>query len=193
MLMTYIWLGMLCAAVLWGAGAGTLDAVSAAVTNGAQSAVTLCVGLAGALMLWSALMELLRRSGLLTGLTKLTRPLLRRIYPSAFSAPDGGGDAAALNFAANLLGLGSAATPAGLRAAKAMAKRSGGTASNELCALVVMNTASVQLIPATVAAVRASLGSAAPFDILPCVWLASICSVCAGLGAAKFLGRLFPA
>ena len=176
MLMTYIWLGMLCAAVLWGAGAGTLDAVSAAVTNGAQSAVTLCVGLAGALMLWSALME-----------------LLRRIYPSAFSAPDGGGDAAALNFAANLLGLGSAATPAGLRAAKAMAKRSGGTASNELCALVVMNTASVQLIPATVAAVRASLGSAAPFDILPCVWLASICSVCAGLGAAKFLGRLFPA
>ena len=162
MLMTYIWLGMLCAAVLWGAGAGTLDAVSAAVTNGAQSAVTLCVGLAGALMLW------------LAGLTKLTRPLLRRIYPSAFSAPDGGGDAAALNFAANLLGLGSAATPAGLRAAKAMAKRSGGTASNELCALVVMNTASVQLI-------------------LPCVWLASICSVCAGLGAAKFLGRLFPA
>ena len=73
-----------------------------------------------------------------------------------------------------------------------MAKRSGGTASNELCALVVMNTASVQLIPATVAAVRASLGSAAPFDILPCVWFASVCSVCAGLSAAKLLERFFP-
>lgn len=193
MLMTYIWMGMVCAAVLWGAGAGTLDAVSAAVTSGAQSAVTLCVGLAGALMLWSALMELARRSGLLDALTRLLRPLLRRIYPSAFAAPDGGGDAIALNFTANLLGLGSAATPAGLRAAKAMAKRSSGAASDELCALVVMNTASVQLVPATVAAVRASLGSTVPFDILPCVWLASVCSVCAGLGAAKLLGRLFPA
>ena len=193
MLMTYIWLGMAAAAVLWGAGSGTLEAVSAAVTGGAQSAVTLCVSIAGALMLWSALMELMRQSGLLAGLTKLLRPLLRRVYPHAFSDPDGGGDAIALNFTANLLGLGSAATPAGLRAAKAMARRSGGAASDELCALVVMNTASVQLIPATVAAVRAGLGSAAPFDILPCVWFASVCSVCAGLGTAKLLGRFFPA
>ena len=193
MLMTYIWLGMVCAAVLWGAGAGTLPAVSAAVTEGAQSAVTLCIGLAGALMLWSALMELMKQGGLLAGLTRLLRTLLRRLYPRAFSAPDGGGDAIALNFTANLLGLGSAATPAGLRAARAMARRSGGTASNELCALVVMNTASVQLLPATVAAVRASLGSAAPFDILPAVWFASVCSVSAGLLTAKLLGRLTPA
>ena len=193
MLMPWIWLGMAAAALLRGAGTGTLEAVSAAVAVGAQSAVTLCVGLAGALMLWSAFMELLRQSGLLEHLTKLLRPLLRRIYPTAFAAPDGGGDAIALNFTANLLGLGSAATPAGLRAAKAIAKRSGGTASDELCALVVMNTASVQLIPATVAAVRASLGCAAPFDILPCVWLASVCSVCAGLLAARLFARLFPA
>ena len=193
MLLTYIWLGMVAAALLWGAHAGTLEAVSAAVTGGAQSAVTLCVSIAGALMLWSALMELLRQSGLLAALTKLLRPLLRRVYPTAFASPDGGGDAIALNFTANLLGLGSAATPAGLRAAKALARRAGGTASDELCALVVMNTASVQLIPATVAAVRASLGSAAPFDILPCVWFASVCSVCAGLLAAKVLSRCFPA
>ena len=92
MLMTYIWLGMVCAAVLWGAGAGTLPAVSVAVTEGAQSAVTLCIGLAGALMLWSALMELMKQGGLLAGLTRLLRPLLRRLYPRAFSAPDGGGD-----------------------------------------------------------------------------------------------------
>ena len=77
----------------------------------------------------------------------LLRPLLRRIYPAAFETPDGGGDAIALNFTANLLGLGSAATPAGLRAAKAMAKRSGGTASDELCSLVVMNTASASYLP----------------------------------------------
>ena len=193
MLMTCIWLGMVLLAVLWGAAAGTLPAVSAAVTEGAQSAVTLCIGLAGALLLWSALMELLRQGGLLRELTRLLRPLLRRIYPAAFAAPEGGGDEIALNFTANLLGLGSAATPAGLRAAKAMARRSRGVATGELCALVVMNSASVQLLPATVAALRASLGAAQPFDILPCVWLTSLCSVCAGLGAAKLLGRLFPA
>ena len=193
MLMTCIWLGMVLLAVLWGAAAGTLPAVSAAVTEGAQSAVTLCIGLAGALLLWSALMELLRQGGLLRGLTRLLRPLLQRIYPAAFAAPEGGGDDIALNFTANLLGLGSAATPAGLRAAKAMARRSRGVATGELCALVVMNSASVQLLPATVAALRASLGAAQPFDILPCVWLTSLCSVCAGLGAAKLLGRLFPA
>ena len=191
--MAYIWLGMVCVSVLWGAAAGTLGAVSAAVTEGAAGAVTLCIGLAGPLLLWSGLMELLRRSGLLRALTRLLRPLLRLICPRAFESPDGGGDDLALNFTANLLGLGSAATPAGLRAAKAMARRSRGVASDELCALVVMNTASVQLIPATVAALRGSLGAAAPFDILPCVWLTSLCSVCAGLAAAKLLQRLFPA
>ena len=128
MLMTYIWLGMVLVSVLWGACAGTLPAVSAAVTEGAQGAVTLCLGLAGTLLLWSAIMELMRQSGMLRGLTALLRPLLRRIYPMAFSEPEGGGDDVALNFTANLLGLGSAATPAGLRAAKAMARRSRSTA-----------------------------------------------------------------
>ena len=190
MLMTWIWLGMVAAAVLYGAAAGTLPAVSAAVTSGAGNAVTLCVGLAGALLLWSALMELLRQSGLLAALTRALRPLLRRVYPAAFAVPDGGGDDIALNFTANLLGLGSAATPPGLRAAKALAKQGRGAA--ELSCLVVMNSASVQLIPATVAALRGSLGAAAPFDILPCVWLTSLCSVAAGLAAVKALGRLFP-
>ena len=192
MLMTWVWLGMVCAAILYGAFAGTLPAVSAAVTEGAAGAVTLCLKLAGALLLWSGLMELMRQCGLVQDLAGVLRPLLRRVYPRAFSAPDGGGDDVVLNFTANLLGLGSAATPPGLRAAKAMARGQVGTASNELCALVVMNSASVQLIPATVAALRASLGAAAPFDILPCVWLTSLCSVCAGLAAAKLLGRLFP-
>ena len=192
MLMTWIWLGMVAAAVLYGAFAGTLPAVSAAVTAGAGDAVTLCVGLAGALLLWSALMELMRQSGLLGALTRLLRPLLRRLYPTAFASPDGGGGDIALNFTANLLGLGSAATPPGLRAAKALARRSGGAATPELAALVVMNSASVQLIPATVAALRASLGAAAPFDILPCVWLTSLCSGAARLAAVKLLGRCFP-
>ena len=94
------------------------------------------------------------------------------------------------NVSANLLGLGSAATPLGIRAACRMARGCGGTASDELCLLVVLNTASIQLIPATVSGVRAAAGSASPLDILPAVWLASAMSVTAGLLAAGALARL---
>lgn len=188
MLMSWIWLGMVAVSILYGAASGTLGAVSAAVTDGAGSAVTLCLGLAGAVCLWSAVMELMRQSGLLTALARLLRPILRHVYPRGFADPDCAG-AVTLNFTANLLGLGNAATPAGLKAASYLARQSPGAASDELCRLVVMNTASVQLIPATVAAVRASLGAAAPFDILPCVWVTSLCSVCAGLLTARLLER----
>lgn len=189
MLMAYIWLGMVAASVLFGAANGTLSAVSAAVTEGAGAAVTLCIGIAGAICLWSALMEVMRQSGLAAALSRLLRPLLRAIYPKSFSDP-ACADAVSANFTANLLGLGNAATPAGLRAVERMRQLSGSsTVSDEMCRLVVMNTASVQLIPATVAAVRASLGAAAPFDILPCIWITSLCSVSAGLLAAKLLER----
>ena len=88
---------------------------------------------------------------------------------------------------ANLLGLGNAATPAGIRAAKAL--RRGETATDSLCRLTVLNSASIQLIPATVCALRASAGSRSPFDILPAVWLSSLCSAGAGLLAEKLLRR----
>ena len=189
MLLSYLWLGMLAIAVLFGAWTGTLPAVSAAVTEGAGSAVTLVLGLAGALALWSALLEVLRRGGLTGALSRVLRPLLRGLYPEAFRDP-ACAEAISANFSANLLGLGNAATPAGLRAATRMAARSGHVASDELCRLIVMNTASVQLLPATVAALRGSLGSAAPFEILPCVWISSLCSVCVGLLCARALERL---
>ena len=192
MLMSYLWLGIAAVSVLYGAYAGTLNAVAAAVTEGAQSAVTLCIGIAGAVALWSAVMEVMAQSGLLAALARLLRPLLRRIYPESFRDRECA-EALSVNFTANLLGLGNAATPAGLRAAARMAQRTPGIAGNELCRLVVMNTASVQLIPATVAAVRASLGAAAPFDILPCVWITSLCSVSAGLLTARVLERVWKA
>ena len=95
------------------------------------------------------------------------------------------------NISANLLGLGNAATPMGIAAVRRMQKNSRpGEATDEMCLLIVMNTASIQLLPTTVAAVRASLGAAAPFDILPAVWLTSIASVGMGILAAKLLRRL---
>ena len=88
-------------------------------------------------------------------------------------------------------GLGNAATPLGIRAARRMAQGCGGTASHELCLLVVLNSASIQLLPTTVAGVRSALGSADPFDILPAVWTASLLSVLAGLAAAKLFARIW--
>ena len=91
---------------------------------------------------------------------------------------------------ANLLGLGNAATPLGIQAAQRMARNSGGVATDELCLLVTLNTASLQLFPATAASLRAAAGCAAPFDILPAVWLASSLSVCAGIVSARLLAKI---
>ena len=97
-----------------------------------------------------------------------------------------------MNVSANLLGLGNAATPAGVRAAQAMARElRGSKASDELCLLVVLNTASIQLLPVTIAAVREAAGAAVPFDILPAVWVTSLCSVTAGLLTGKCLSRVW--
>ena len=100
-------------------------------------------------------------------------------------------DAISANVSANLLGLGSAATPLGLQAARRLARKSPGTASDSLCMLVVCNTASIQLIPTTVASVRAAQGCAAPFDILPAVWLASALSVGVGILACTIFSKIW--
>ena len=95
------------------------------------------------------------------------------------------------NVSANLLGLGNAATPMGVRAAQEMARLAPeGVASNELCRLVVLNTASIQLLPVNIAAIRAACGAEAPFDILPAVWISSAVSLAVGLTAAKLMERL---
>ena len=124
-------------------------------------------------------------------LSSALSPLLRALFPRASRDSETLG-ALSANVSANLLGLGNAATPMGIRAAQGMAAQSKrGVASSELCLLVVINTASIQLLPTTVASVRAAAGSAAPFDILPAVWLASLISVTVGLSAAKLMARLW--
>ena len=175
--------------VLFGLLGGTLDAVSAAALSGAASAVTLCLSMAGVICLWTGVMEVMERSGLAGKLARLFRPLLRRLLPRA-SRDEETLSAVSANVSANLLGLGNAATPLGLKAAARMAKNSGGVASDELCLLVVLNTASIQLIPATVASLRAAAGCETPFDILPAVWLTSLLALAAGLGMASLLRRL---
>lgn len=190
MAMAWIWTAMVALSVLCGVFTGRMDAVGAAALEGAAAAVDLCVGMLGGICLWMGVMELMERCGLAAGLARLFRPLLRRLLPHSSEDKE---TLAALsaNMSANLLGLGNAATPLGIRAARRMAAGCGGTASDELCRLVVLNTASIQLLPTTVASVRSACGSAAPLDLLPAVWLSSLLSVAAGLAAARLLQRIW--
>ena len=190
MAMPYFLTGLFSLSLLFGCATGQLSAVSAAALTGAQSAVELCLSMAGAICLWSGVMTLMDRCGLSEKLAALLRPLLRRILPNA-SRDSETLAALSANVSANLLGLGNAATPLGIRAATRMAQGCGGVASDELCRLVVLNTASIQLLPPTVAAVRSAHGCAAPFDILPAVWLSSVLSVSAGLLAARVLQAIW--
>ena len=187
--MAIIWTGMVVVSVIFGLFSGQMDAVSQAALTGAGSAVQLCLSMAGVLCLWSGVMEIMNRCGLSRRLARVFRPLLRRLLPRA-SRDDETLSAVSANVSANLLGLGNAATPLGVQAACRMARGQNGVASDELCLLVVLNTASIQLVPATVASVRAAAGAAAPLDILPAVWLSSALSVTVGLLAAKALARL---
>ncbi len=161
-----------------------------ALLQGAQEALPFCLSIAGGLCFWSALMELAERCGLAARLAKALHPILCKLFPESAAQPDIL-SALAENLSANLLGLGNAATPAGIRAAKGRA-RLGDRAQDELALLVVVNTASLQLVPGTIAAVRASAGAASPFDIMPAVWLCSLLSVGAGLSAAAIFRRLWP-
>ena len=189
-MMSMLWTGMVAAAILCGLATGRGPEVAAAAMEGARAAVDLCLSIAGMLCLWSGVMQVMRRSGLSGQLSRLLRPLLGRLFPEA-AGDRRIMDSISANVSANLLGLGNAATPLGIEAAKGLAKKSPGRASDGLCMLIVCNTASIQLIPTTVAAVRAAEGCAAPFDILPAVWLASGLSVCAGILACKLLSRLW--
>lgn len=189
MLMGAVWLAMLILSVAAAVGTGRLGVLTPAALAGAQSAIALCISIAGALCLWSGVAKVMERAGLTEKLGRLMRPLLSRLFPQASRDPLALGYLTA-NVSANLLGLGNAATPMGIAAVKRM-QRAAKTAeaTDEMCLLIVMNTASIQLLPTTVASVRASLGAQTPFDILPAVWLTSLCSVSAGILAARLLRK----
>lgn len=190
MVMSWIWTGMVAIALVTALITGNGSALSASVVEGAQAGITLALSMAGSICLWTGVGKLMEHAGITGKLSRLLRPVLGRIFPSTKK------DIQLQNYlssnvCANFLGLGNAATPMGIQAAQRLARGQNGTASDELCKLIVLNTASIQLIPANVAAVRSSLGCATPFDILPAVWVTSLCSAGLGVTAAWLLGKVF--
>lgn len=191
MIMSRIWCGMVVLSVFSAILLGRGNELAAAVPAGAQAGITLAVSMAGSICLWTGVGKLMEKIGFTDTLAGMLRPFLRRLFPGTGRDPALARDLSA-NISANFLGLGNAATPMGISAARRMVRPDAPElATDELCRLIVLNTASIQLIPANVAAVRSALGCAAPFDILPAVWISSITSAGLGLGMAWLLGKVW--
>lgn len=186
MVMSWIFTFMVVVSIFCSLLSGGGKGLASAALQGAQSGVTLTISMAGAICLWSGVGKLMNAAGITDKLSRLLRPLLFRLFPSTREDQTLAQDLSA-NICANFLGLGNAATPMGIRAAKRLNRN--GWATDELCRLIVLNTASIQLIPTNVAAVRSALGCATPFDILPAVWITSLFSAGLGVCAAWLLGK----
>lgn len=188
MVMSWIWTGIAGISILCALFNGSGSNLAAAILQGAQAGVTLGISMTGSICLWSGAAAVMEAAGITGMLAALLKPLLRRIFPSTEKDPILSQQLSA-NICANFLGLGNAATPMGIQAAQRL--KQGVTATDELCRLIVLNTASIQLIPSNVAAVRAALGCRSPFDILPAVWMTSLMSAGLGVAAAWILGRIW--
>ena len=187
--MSYVFGIMIAGSFLFSLINGNAQALGEGMMASAEGAVTLLISISGMLCVWSGFMRIAKDCGLIDKLARLCAPLLRRLYPDV----DVESDAfryISMNISANLLGLGNAATPLGLNAMKELKKQNPtNVASDSMLTFVLMNTASIQLLPTTVAALRKSYGSEHPFDILVCVWLTSALALTAGLVSAKLLNR----
>ncbi len=191
-MLSRVWVGFLALSLICGLLTGRVGAVSAAAAEGAAAAVKLLIDIIGLMCFWSGIMELVSASGIAGRIEGLLRPALRALFGKA-AADKETMELVSANVTANLLGLSNAATPIGLRAASRLYDTAGRRGTPDaVLALVVLNTASIQLIPSTVAAIRAGFGAAQPFDIMPAVWCASASSVAAVLVMAHLLRPVFP-
>lgn len=176
--------------IIFGAFEGNLPEVSRAALEESSHAVILSLELLGMLCFWGGLMEAAKRSGLTEKICFALLPVLGTIFPRLRKEKAALG-AISMNITANMLGLGNAATPLGIAAMKELKSISahGCTASKEMVCFVVMNTASLQILPTTVAILRMEAGANRPLDILPAVWIVSLCSLFIGICVAKFSYR----
>ena len=190
--MSVLWVLLLVASVAVAAATGRMAALPGAIAESAGRAVSLSIGLVGILALWLGLMKVAEEAGLVRALGKLARPVLRRLFPSVPADSPAMG-AMTMNIAANMLGLGNAATPFGIKAMEELERVNPdpGTATDAQALFCALNTASIQLIPASVIALRAAAGARQPADILGATLLASTCATVAAIASAWALRRLF--
>lgn len=178
-MLNFLWAGMIMIGILYGALQGNLGEVTNAALDSSKEAVTLCITMMGVMSFWVGLMEIATKAGIIQAASKMLRPVIRFFFPNI---PRGhkANQHIATNFIANILGLGWAATPAGLKAMEALGEleedrrkgkapgiaRKKGIASNEMCTFLILNISSLQLIPINIIAYRSQYGSVNPAGIV---------------------------
>lgn len=165
---------------------GNLDALNTSIFESTQEAITLSITLFGTMCLWNGIMKIASETTLMKKLTHLLTPIIHFLFPELKEDTDTK-NAISMNIVANILGLGNAATPLGIKSMKAMQEKNENkeVLTNSMATLIVLNTASIQIIPTTVIAIRSSLGSSNPTSIIFPVWVATICAAVAGVTATK--------
>lgn len=193
-MMKWVFGGMIILSVLFGFASGNIAEVSNAALNECQSAIEFLLVLLGSMCLWGGFMKIAERSGLTAVVAKLLSPLTRLLFPS-LKKDSKALTAISMNITANMLGLGNAATPLGITAMKELKKETPGpqsnTASHSMVLFVLLNTASIQLLPTTIAALRLQSGSETPLDILPAVLITSALALIIALVSAWLCKHTF--
>ena len=191
-MLNYFWIGMMIIGFVTAAFTGKIDETVNAMFESCSGAVQLCIGLLGVMCFWCGIVKIAEKSGLTEKFAKLARPFIKFLFPRA-SKSDRALSAIVMNFAADILGLGNAATPLGIKACqeiknvevqeKGLSYRK--EASDEICMFLIINMACIQLIPATVIAMRAAAKSSNPSSILAPTWIVSIISFVLSIVLAK--------
>ena len=167
---------------------GKVSQINNSVFDSCESAVQLSITFLGTMCLWSGIMQIASKTTLIDKLTNFLNPIMKILFPD-IKKDDPVHKEISMNMVANMLGLGNAATPLGLKAMKTMQKENPkkDTLTNSMAMFIIINTASIQIIPTTVIAIRSSLGSNNPTSIIIPVWIATICAAIAGIITAKIL------
>ncbi len=189
-MLNYIWGGMILISLIVSLFTGKIEETAAAAVGGATGAVELCIALLGIMCLWTGLSKIGEKAGLINIFAKILKAPVDFLFPKLKDNQSAKGSII-MNMVANLFGMGNAATPLGLKAMNDLnvinKKRS--TASDEMCMFVVLNTASIQLIPTTLISLRQTYGSSAPGEIIVPIWISSVCALAVGITVAKVLER----
>lgn len=187
-MINYIWGAIVIISVVCGIVTGNIEQVSKAVLSGAEEAMELLISMCGMMCLWTGLMQIADSSGLTNKLANFLKPIMKFLFPD-YEENSTATKAICMNITANFLGLGNAATPMGIAAMKEMNKLNSTPtiANNSMVMFVVINTASIQLIPTMMSILRQKHGAASPFDVMPAIWVSSLCSLLIGIISAKLL------
>lgn len=185
-MLNFVWAAMILVSAVFGCASGNMAQVAQGMFDGANDAVNVVLGFTGITVFWSGLMKIAEKSGLVSKFSEIIKPLIHIIFPKLKNEKRAT-EAVAANMVANMFGLANAATTLGIKAMNELDRINGyeKKASNSMCMLAIINSASIQIIPATVIGIRASLGSACPSDIIVPVWIVSVLTATFGVCTAK--------